>query len=950
MKRKTAVIVISCLMAFCIGACTLTGYLVKVWYEPVGTSSSVNTGTGNGDGNLGDGNLGGGNSGGSDPGGSNPGGGSGNNDTTTGGGSGGNGSNDGCDDEECDIPEYDESGREVFAVVSPVGYSNVTMINQADRLDTLDGKTIALVGGSFMASVTHFELKRLIEKDYRDVTVLMFNEVGTAGNFAVPTGKEGEGDTAVKTQVQRFQDKLKEKHVDAVIAGNGGCGICTMKECGSAIAAEYIGIPAVMVASPTFVEEVHSIGVSRGVPVLRAAKYPGAFASHTEAELKENTREEVYSQVIDYLTKPITQAEINLYAGEGERPYDEIIYYGNYDEVQDYMKYNEWTDGLPVVPPTAVKVEEYLRFTPYKPDDILGGDDGMILQANRKNYVYTVAANAVMSGVPAEFMPLCVAFVECMDRGDFYRTLISTHGWSPYAWINGPVARQLGIDHGQGAISEENNKALGRFIDLAMLNIGGYYVKENRAGTFGYLTPFTFAEDEEACLNAGWQPYHVTQGFGLDASTITAASALAWGNNVAPSTSKAEEIMKVMAFDITEKQENGLGTIDPHVYRTVLLTRDVAKALSDKYKTKNALEDALIATARRPVAERAYALYYGNTGSQPSKNKTFEEYYDEVLNDLLKNKDADTRETDPPEWLKKDYPEGQKIYTFATMKKGETPFIVTGDISRNKFQVMPGGGYATVEIKLPDNWDELVLPLGYEPLSAFYLEEAEQSEEKTPISVPDALPDGTYIMVSNVSQVTASTAGNAANKLHFSGSTVTIYKDNAQFPITLDIDGEDMALANLLSKLKAPCSFAVEGGIITKVFIRPTSASNGNATTDLSALRYVDYGTAEITFAINLALSSTAGGITRTGTTVIISATIEQMHFDMGGTVKVDGANTADFITYAEGKVTVNSEAAVGSVAKFTSVDQSGVTHTVTFTMGQSRQISIAYSSSGAST
>ena len=37
-------------------------------------------------------------------------------------------------------------------------------------------------------------------------------------------------------------------------------------------------------------------------------------------------------------------------------------------------------------------------------------------------------------------------------------------------------------------ISEENNKALGRFIDLAMLNIGCYYIKENRMGAFGYLS------------------------------------------------------------------------------------------------------------------------------------------------------------------------------------------------------------------------------------------------------------------------------------------------------------------------------------------------------------------------------------------------------------------------------------------------------------------------------
>ena len=47
-------------------------------------------------------------------------------------------------------------------VLCPVGEERVQPVRQAARLDTLQGKTIALVGGSFMARVTHPELKRLI--------------------------------------------------------------------------------------------------------------------------------------------------------------------------------------------------------------------------------------------------------------------------------------------------------------------------------------------------------------------------------------------------------------------------------------------------------------------------------------------------------------------------------------------------------------------------------------------------------------------------------------------------------------------------------------------------------------------------------------------------------------------------------------------------------------------
>ena len=61
-----------------------------------------------------------------------------------------------CDD-ACMIPGAPVPAGK-YAVVSPVGKQTVQMIKQAPRLDTLDGKTIAVVGGSFMANITHPEI------------------------------------------------------------------------------------------------------------------------------------------------------------------------------------------------------------------------------------------------------------------------------------------------------------------------------------------------------------------------------------------------------------------------------------------------------------------------------------------------------------------------------------------------------------------------------------------------------------------------------------------------------------------------------------------------------------------------------------------------------------------------------------------------------------------------
>lgn len=613
-----------------------------------------------------------------------------------------------CEDGACPIPIVNENNEPVYAIVSPVGYHAVDLIEQAPRLDTLEGKTIALVGGSFMASVTHDELRQCIREAYPSATVYMFQEVGSGGPYSV---------FGQSRQTVAFQEKLKQLGVDAVISGNCGCGLCTTKETGSSIAAEYIGIPAVTVGAPTFIAQIHSTGVNRGVPVLRTAEYPGAFAAHPEEELRRNAREILWPQIEQALLRPIMPEEMLEYAAEGKRPYDEIVYTGTYSEVQEFCRINGWTDGLPVVPPTNALIQEYLRFTPYEASEQLG----IYALAYRECTVYTVAVNAVMAGVPKEMMPICIALTQALGNGEWRKPLASTHGWSPYAWLNGPLARQLGIDCGQGMISEQANKVLGRFIDLMMLNLGGYYVKENRMGTYGYLTPFTFAEDEEACLRVGWKPYHVQHGYQWNDNTITVTSALAWGNNVTPSVDDAEKIMQLLAFDITEKQQNGLGNTNPQVYRTILLTEPVAANLAKAYDSKAKLESALIETARRPLYMRAYANYWANTGSDQTLNYTFERYYRKLLRD-------DTEQaamTDVPEWMK-GVTDQTQIVTIATMKKGQAAMLIAGDDARNKFMVLPGGGYVTIEIKLPDNWDELLAPLGYMPLSGYALEAPQQ--------------------------------------------------------------------------------------------------------------------------------------------------------------------------------------------------------------------------------
>ena len=60
--------------------------------------------------------------------------------------------------------------------------------------------------------------------------------------------------------------------------------------------------------------------------------------------------------------------------------------------------------------------------------------------------------------------------------------------------------------------------------------------------------------------------------------------------------------------------------------------------------------------------------------------------------------------------------------TVPVMQSGKTAIIITGDANRNKTMCVPGGGFTSVKIELPKNWDELMKKAGYKPLKSFYLE------------------------------------------------------------------------------------------------------------------------------------------------------------------------------------------------------------------------------------
>ena len=106
---------------------------------------------------------------------------------------------------------------------------------------------------------------------------------------------------------------------------------------------------------------------------------------------------------------------------------------------------------MAIIPPTVERVEEFLKYTDYAPHEEIA----VLPLANLRATPWNIAVNAVMAGARPEYMPIIIAAVQAIGDPAFRLAVTggSTHSFSTFYWVNGPLARQLGIDYGQGLIA-----------------------------------------------------------------------------------------------------------------------------------------------------------------------------------------------------------------------------------------------------------------------------------------------------------------------------------------------------------------------------------------------------------------------------------------------------------------------------------------------------------------
>lgn len=416
---------------------------------------------------------------------------------------------------------------------------------------------------------------------------------------------------------------------------------------------------------------------------MRVAEYPGSLGIHSLDVIEKNIAKVVVDQIVAGLTTSGSGADDSAAANAAWDP-RRIVFSGTLDEINAHFFDKDWTDGLPIVPPTPDRIEKFMTYSAYPADKKIG----VLPSANLIATPWNVAANAVMAGCRPEHMPVILAAVEALaDEKYNLANIGSSSGHFPYVVVNGPIVDELGITCGGQLISRGPNPAIGRAVGLVIRNIAGFRPGKSYMGTFGYPLAFALAEDEK---QSPWEPFHVSQGFSKAASTVTMGVTTNWGSppevaNGPENRSGAEVALEVLVKEVSKRVRvwdlATRGPLSEHAMITVLMSPPVAKSLAEAGYSKKDVAEYLYENARMPLRNYEWATNHTYPGGMSVRAK--------VKAGLLPEEFAGA----PDDMVR--FLAGPEI----------VHIFVCGDSNRNRVMVMEGGHTqpTTKEIKRRDS-------------------------------------------------------------------------------------------------------------------------------------------------------------------------------------------------------------------------------------------------------
>ena len=194
------------------------------------------------------------------------------------------------------------------------------------------------------------------------------------------------------------------------------------------------------------------------------------------------------------------------------------------DDPYEYCMSAGFSPFLPVVPPTAERVDAVLAAVPHPPDRVVG----LVPPCYGPATIEKIAANAVMAGCKPEYMEVLIPVIRaaCDERFNLHGVQATTHSATPLIILSGPAAGRLGFASGAGVFGNvaRANSSVGRALQLVMANLGGALPGEIDMSALGNPGRFSYcvAENHE---DSPWEPLHVELGFSENDSTVTLFSA-----------------------------------------------------------------------------------------------------------------------------------------------------------------------------------------------------------------------------------------------------------------------------------------------------------------------------------------------------------------------------------------------------------------------------------------
>jgi hypothetical protein len=459
-------------------------------------------------------------------------------------------------------------------------------------------------------------------------------------------------------------------------------------------ACERGGFPTSSLVCEGFLGQAAATSVGLGMPNLPVAMIVGHPGAQRLDELRANVKNVTAQQVMDNLLNQPVEKEL-----PPEPSAREIVFRGTFEEVNAYFYGREWSDGLPIVPPTVEKIEEFLSFTDRDPDESLG----ILLPENRAATVWATAVNGVMAGCRPEYMPILVALVEAMADPTYgVEHSGNTPGSETLIILNGPIIKELKFNYEQGVLRDGfmANTSVGRFWRLALRNMAGFLPHKNDKGTFGNTFRVVLAENEDVLAKIGWVPNSVDMGFAAGDNTVTITRLT--GGGVLPSVtgSQPEQMMPYLADGVVKQSGwevvftvGGLsyGTLRPILVLSPILAETIARAGWSKDDVKRYLFDH----ARMPA----------------SRVETFtEKWVDFPIGSLKRQVNLGRL---PRAFLESEDPNRLVPIVF---DPDDFMVLVSGDRLRTNAYVFAHNGYlgfpAAKKIQLPKDWVERMRKLG----------------------------------------------------------------------------------------------------------------------------------------------------------------------------------------------------------------------------------------------